>query len=130
MNGDGNKFNISQEYEIVQHQKGKAYPIGINEWNYIKEKIRKVKVEVSDFYAIGFLLLGAAASCFITIQATTFSNDSSKYFCWALFFISLICGLLSVLFAKYKHKQENEKPKDIINHMDLIESRFIKDDTK
>ena len=39
MSGEQNNFNVSQEFEIIPHQKGQAYPIGVKEWEYLKEKI-------------------------------------------------------------------------------------------
>lgn len=119
-----NNFNISQEFEIVPHQKGKAYPIGVNEWEFIKNKIKEINIDVNIFHAIGFLLLGVSASCLITIIATEFQKDSSKYLTWAVCCTSLIGGLLSVYFARDKHKQESSKPNEIINQMELIVSRF------
>jgi hypothetical protein len=119
-----NNFNISQEFEIIPHQKGKAYPIGVKEWEFIKKKIGEINIDVNNFHSIGFLLLGASASCLITIFATEFKTDSSLYLTWAIFGISLIGGLLSVYFATDKHKQESAKPNEIINQMELIESRF------
>src|SRR5699024_10345617 len=104
-----NNFNISQEFEIVPHQKGKAYPIGISEWEFIKNKIKEINIDVNIFHAIGFLLFGVSASCLISIIATEFQKDSSKYLTWAIFGTSLISGLLSVYFAQNKHKQESAK---------------------
>lgn len=124
VNNKQNTFNISQEFEIIPHQKGKAYPIGVKEWEFIKKKIGEINIDVNNFHAIGFLLLGASTSCLITIFATEFKTDSSKYFTWAIFGISLIGGLLSVYFARDKHKQESAKPHEIINQLELIESRF------
>lgn len=124
MENNKNKFNISQEFEIIPHQKGKAYPIGVKEWDFIKMKISEISININNFHKIGFLLFGVSASCFITIIATEFKTDSSKYLTWAIFGVSLIGGLLSVSFARDKHKQENAKPSEIVNHMELIESRF------
>ena len=124
MNDNQNKFNVSQEFEIIPHQKGKAYPIGVKEWEFIKKKICEIKIDVNNFHAFGFLLLGASASCLITILATEFKTDSSKYLTWAIFGVTLIGGLLSVYFANDKHKQESAKPTEIVNQMELIESRF------
>ncbi|MGJ8593072.1 MAG: hypothetical protein ACSHXF_11010 [Aquaticitalea sp.] len=124
MSDNQNKFNVSQEFEIIPHQKGKAYPIGVKEWEFIKNKICEIKIDVNNFHAFGFLLLGASASCLITILATEFKTDSSKYLTWAIFGVTLIGGFLSVYFANDKHKQESAKPTEIINQMELIESRF------
>jgi hypothetical protein len=124
MIGEQNNFNVSQEFEIIPHQKGQAYPIGVKEWEYLKEKIKLVSIEINTFHTIGYLLLGASASCLITIIATDFTYDKSKYQTWAMFGVTLICGLLAIFFAKDKHKQESAKPNEIINQMELIESRF------
>ncbi|SFF42656.1 hypothetical protein [Flavobacterium xueshanense] len=125
MAGTGNKFNVSQQFEIVPHQKGKAYPISVNEWVFIKSKIKGINIEINNFYWIGFLLLGACASCLITIIVTDFKNDyNAKYITWSFFSVSLLTGLLCLYFAKDKHKQEEIKPDEIISQMELIESRF------
>ena len=124
MNPNNSNFHISQDFEIVPHQKSKAYPISVKEWCFIKDKIKAIKIEVSNFHAIGYLLLGACASCLVTIIATDFKDDSSKYFCWALVCITLICGLLSIYFARDKQRRESAKPQEVITQMDLIEARF------
>lgn len=124
MSGEQNNFNVSQEFEIIPPQKGQAYPIGVKEWEYLKEKVKQINIEINNFHTIGYLLLGASASCLTTIIATNFNDDKSKYLTWALFGVTLICGLLAIIFAKDKHKQESSKPNEIINQMELIESRF------
>jgi hypothetical protein len=124
MGGEQNNFNVSQEFEIIPHQKGQAYPIGVKEWEYLKEKIKLVSIDINTFHTIGYLLVGASTSCLITIIATDITDVKSKYLTWAMFVVTLICGLLAIFFAKDKHKQESAKPNEIINQMELIESRF------
>lgn len=124
MSGAENKFNVSQEFEIIPHQKGKAYPIGVKEWDFIKKKINEINIEINNFHSIGFLLLGASFSCLITIIATDFNEDAYEYLTWTIFGISLIGGILSIYFSNDKLKQESAKPKEIVNQMELIESRF------
>ncbi len=76
MSEEQSNFNVSQEFEIIPHQKGQAYPIGVKEWEYLKEK--KVNIDINSFHTIGYLLLGASASCLITIIATNFTDDKSN----------------------------------------------------
>ncbi len=121
-----NNFKISQEFEILQHQKGKAYPISIKEWEFIKNEIKEINVNVNIFYSIGFLFLGASMSGFITIFTTEFKTEMSKYLTCGFVALFLIIGILSVYFAIDKHKQEASKPKEIIKKIELIESRFEK----
>tara|TARA_Y100000815_G_C13196199_1_gene444932 strand:- start:161 stop:562 length:402 start_codon:yes stop_codon:yes gene_type:complete len=124
MSENQNNFSVSQEYELMSHQKGKAYPISINEWDFIKTKLKSINIKVNDFNKIGFLLLGASVPCLITLIATEFKEVHYKYLVIALFFIFLVCGILSLYFSKEKHKSESAKPTEILNHMELIESRF------
>lgn len=124
MSDNQSNFSVSQEYELMSHQKGKAYPISINEWNFIKEKLKLIDIKVNNFNKIGFLLLGACVPCLITLIATEFAKVHYKYLVITLFAIFLVCGILSLYFSKEKHKSESAKPSEILNQMELIESRF------
>ena len=44
MSENQNNFSVSQEYELMSHQKGKAYPISINEWDFIKTKLKSINI--------------------------------------------------------------------------------------
>jgi hypothetical protein len=124
MSATNETYKVSQEYEIIPHQKGQAYPINVKEWNYIKAKVKNIKIDINIFYTVGFLLIGSSISCVITIFATDFKDDTSKYVTWSILGITAICGILSVYFGNDKHKTEMAKPTEIIAQMDLIESRF------
>ena len=122
-NNQGN-YTIFQNLEIIPPQKIKAYTVDVKDWEFLKGKINEIKITVNGFYSIGFLLLGASISSLITIFATDFQDDASKYLTWTFFAVSLLGGLLSTCFARDKHKQENAKPKDIIAQMKLIEDKL------
>jgi hypothetical protein len=124
MSTTDNTYKVSQEYEIIPHQKGQAYPISVKEWDYIKGKVKNINIEINIFYTIGFLLIGSSISCIITIFATDFKDDVSKYTTWSILGITAVCGGLSVYFGRDKHKTEMAKPTEVIAQMDLIESRF------
>lgn len=124
MRKTGSNYNVSQELEIIPHQKDKAYPISVKEWLFLKSKINGINIEINNFYSIGFLLLGAFTSCVITLIVSDFKDEKSKYLTWAFLLVTLLTGCLSLYFAKDKHKQERIKPDEIISQMELIESRF------
>ena len=117
-------FQISQEYELIPPERSKAYPIFVNEWNFLKEKIKKIKINFQWFDSIGFLLIGAGFSCLITGLTSEFSKDTSKIAVWSFFSIFIISGILSLFFGHSKRKQENTKPCEITDQMELIEGRF------
>jgi hypothetical protein len=120
-----NNFNVTQEFEIIPHQKGRAYTISVKEWVFLKTKINDIKIEINNFYSIGFLFLGAGASGILTVIVTDFKSDlSSKYITWSFLIISVLIGLLCLFFARDKHKAESIKPKEVLSQMELIESRF------
>ena len=125
MSGTENTYKYSQEHEIIPPQKGQSYPISVKEWNFLKDKVKDIEIDINIFYTIGFLLLGASLSCLITIFATEFKTDASKYLTWAIFGITVISGALAVYFGVDKHKTEMAKPTEITAQMNLIESRFI-----
>ncbi|WP_412984685.1 hypothetical protein [Pontimicrobium sp. IMCC45349] len=128
MSDNGNNFSVSQEYELMSHQKGKAYPIAISEWKFIKDKLGEIDINVNIFNKIGFLFLGACVPCLITLLGTEFQDIRYQYLVIALFGIFLVGGLLSLYFSQEKHKSETSKPIDILNQMKLIESRFESSD--
>ena len=120
-------FNISQEYEIIPHQKGKAYVISVKEWEFLKEKVKNIKIEINELYTIGYLLLGAGISCLISIFATDFKNDTYKYLVWIIFGLCILGAIISLIFSKKIHKIEKSKPSEVVTQMELIESRFESD---
>lgn len=127
MKNNENKFNVSQEFEIIPTQKSRAYTISVKEWDYLKAKISKINIEINNFYWIGFLFLGASASCLLTLLITDFKNDISlKYITCSFLIISTLIGLLCLYFSKEKHKDEINKPTEVLSQMELIESRFEK----
>lgn len=117
-------FNISQEYEIIPHQKGKVYVVSVKEWDFLKSKLRNINIDINELYSIGYLLIGAGISCLVTIFATDFKNDTYKYLVWIIFGICLLGAIISLIFSRKIHKIEKSKPSGVITQMDLIESRF------
>jgi len=117
-------FQISQEYELIPPEKSKAYPIFVHEWNFIKDKISKIKINFQWFDSIGFLLIGAGISCLVTGLTSDFTKDIYKIAIWGFFTIFILAGILSLFFGYSKRKQENTKPSEITDQMNLIENRF------
>ena len=125
MSDNQNTFSVSQEYEIMPHQKGKAFPISTSEWSFIKNKLKEINIEINIFNKIGFSLLGASIPCLIKLVSTDYKTENPNYWVVAFFGIFIISGILAIYFSSDKHKTEQAKPQEIINHMELIESRFI-----
>jgi hypothetical protein len=118
-------YQVSQNLDLIPHQTGKAYTISVKEWNFLKGRIQQLKIEINNFYWIGYSLLGASFSSFITVLVTNFGEDvGAKYILWSLFSLTLITGSLSLYFSNDKHKEESSKPSEIISQMQLIESKF------
>ena len=119
-------FNISQDYEIIQPKKGKVYPILIQEWIFIKEKVIEIRININYFHTAGSILIGAALSFLATNIATEFKEPNTKTICWAIFGVTSICGILSFIFGESRRKTYNSKPIDVVKQMDLIETRYEK----
>lgn len=117
-------FNISQDFEIIPPKKGKVYPILVQEWTFIKDKIKAIKIEINLFQTIGSILIGASLSFLGTNIATEFKDPDTKTICWALCGVLGICGLLSFIYGEGQRKFHNTIPNDVVSQMDLIETRY------
>jgi len=117
-------YNISQDFEIIPPKKGKVYPILIQEWTFIKGKIKDIKIEINLYHTIGSILVGASLSFLSTNLTAEFKDPKTGIICWALFGVTGVCGLLSFIFGEGQRKSHNAIPLDVTKQMELIESRF------
>lgn len=117
-------YNISQDFEIIPPKKGKVYPILVQEWTFIKDKVKAIKIEITLFHTFGSILIGASLSFLGTNLATEFKEPDMKIICWALFGVTGICGLLSFFYGEGLRKLHNSTPTDVVSQMDLIESKY------
>jgi hypothetical protein len=123
-------YNISQDYEIIQPKKGKVYPILFDEWVFIKIKIKEIKININYYNTIGSILIGASLSFLATNLTTEFKSQDTHIICWAIFAVTAICGILLLIFGESKRKEVNTKPIDILKQMELIETRYEKQEEK
>jgi hypothetical protein len=124
------EFKMSQDYELIPPQKKRAYPILIEEWEHIKEKINSIKDEANLYHTIGSVLLGVAGSALVaalTINIPTLENEQMPMtivIAWFIFSSALISGCLSLHFGKSQRKVQSSNKNDVIGHMKLIEKRY------
>lgn len=127
---EGPEFKISQDYEIVPLQKKRAYLILVEEWEYLKSKIRQVHDNANLYHTIGSVLLGISGSALVAALTLRVPSDIEvriaieTQVAWLIFIATLICGCLSLYFGKSQRKIQNANTEDIINHMRLIEKRY------
>lgn len=123
-------FKMSQDYEILPPQKKRAYPILVEEWEHIKTRIRNIQDNVSFFHTTGSVLLGVAGSAIIaalTLNLPATAEGTVAFpilVSWSIFFLCLICGILSLYFASKQREIQRTTASDVIQQMSLIEQRY------
>lgn len=130
MKNDQSSFKITQDFEIVPPKKGKAYPIPKVEWDYIKERIRKIGDVVNIYHTAGAVILGYSGSAFINLFILDFPKNqdgslSNKYIlCLAIAICTLIIGAMAFFFGKKQREDQAIKSDDVVKWMQVIEMRY------
>ncbi|EBL6483199.1 hypothetical protein AT359_24495 [Salmonella enterica subsp. enterica serovar Schwarzengrund] len=125
----GNNFKMSQDYEIAQPKKKMAYPILVEEWDFLIGKIESISDDDNIYHTIGSIFLGVAGSAFIAALTLDLPSDDGYMprqilISWYVFWASLICGVLSMFFGRKNKKINRTSAKDIVQQMRLIEKRY------
>ena len=97
-------FQISQGYEVLKPKSGKAYPVPCDEWNFLKKKIDEVSFSNDLFNDGGWALLGITLSTFGSILLGAYQSTLSLTVAWAIVAVTLISGILCLLFASQVKK--------------------------
>ena len=134
MTDNNASFNITQDYEIIPPKKGKAYPIPKVEWDYLKERIRKIGEIINLYHTAGAILIGFSGSAFINLLTNAYPDNpdgsaSTRFIiCLSIALCSLVVGLVSFFFGRQQRKVQTVKADDIIKQMDVIETRYSNSD--
>lgn len=125
----GNNFKMSQDYEIAQPKKKMAYPILVEEWDFLIGKIESISDDENIYHTIGSIFLGVAGSALIAALTLDLPSDDGYMprqilIPWYVFWASLICGVLSMFFGRKNKKINRTSAKDIVQQMRLIEKRY------
>ena len=126
MSDDG-PYQMAQGLDVLRPKSGPAYPIPCDEWTTLKSKINKLTSEPWLFHSLGFLLLGAAISTFVTILLGTFQLPAQQRaldIACAVIAVTFICGLACLYFANKERAVHRERASDVVAQMDLIEKRY------
>lgn len=124
---DQTTIQMSQGLEILPPRSGQAYPIPCDEWLALKGKIARISSEPWFFHTLGSVLIGAAASTFITILIGTFSAPAQRdslVVAWAVVATTAIAGSLCLWFAHQQRSADRERATDVVSQMALIEKRY------
>jgi hypothetical protein len=131
MQNDQSSFKMTQDYEIVTLKKGIAYPIPKVEWDYLKERIKKIDDVVNYYHTAGAIILGFSGSAFLNLFISDFPKAqdgslSNRYvICLAIAIFTLCIGFMAFFFGKKQRELQTMKSGDVIEQMDVIEERFI-----
>ncbi|TLD52174.1 hypothetical protein EYY28_14120, partial [Escherichia coli] len=115
----GNNFKMSQDYEIAQPKKKMAYPILVEEWDFLIGKIESISDDENIYHTIGSIFLGVAGSALIAALTLDLPSDDGYMprqilISWYVFWASLICGVLSMFFGRKLSLIHISEPRDTI----------------
>jgi len=129
MSGESS-FKISQDYELISPKKKRAYPILVEEWQYLKRKISTIRDDANLYHTIGSILIGVAGSALIAAITLDFPKVQGGQtampiiISWLIFVSSLVCGSLSLFFGYNQRKVQKVSALEVIEQMGLIEQRY------
>lgn len=118
---------MSQGLDVLQPKSGPAYPIPCGEWDNLKDHVRRLSNEPWGFHTFGSLLLGSSLSTLITIVLGMFDKpdqDKAEIIAWAVVVVTLVSGVLCMIFAYKERGVKRERGSDLVTQMELIERRF------
>lgn len=128
---DEPSFKMSQDYELVPPRKQRAYPILVEEWQHLKEKIQQIRDDANFYHTIGSVLLGVAGSALVTALTLDIPKPEGitttpmpLVIAWFVFVAAAACGALSLHFGKSQREVQNSNAKEVVSHMELIEKRY------
>jgi Na+/melibiose symporter-like transporter len=124
---DTTTFHVSQGLDILTPRSGEAYPIGCDEWDVLKGRLKTLSSEPWFFHTVGSVLVGAGLSTFVAILLGTFSaaaQQDARVVAWSVVAVTLISGALCLFFAEKERAVQRIRASDIVTQMDLIEKRF------
>lgn len=123
--GSGPKLTVSQGFEVLEPRSGPAYPVPCSEWDYLRDRLKKVEHAPWFFQAAGFMLLGATASTFIALLVGAVPDeDRAHVIAWAA---TTVCTILGGAFLWLHHRElgvHRQAVADVLRQMELIESRY------
>jgi hypothetical protein len=128
-------FKMSQDYELVAPQKKRAYPILVEEWLHLKDKISAITDDANLYHTIGSILLGVAGSALVAALTLDLPNSElgttamPLIIAWFIFATAIICGALSLWFGWKQREIQSSSTQDVLQQMELIEKRYAVDKT-
>lgn len=118
-------FRMSQNYDIVPPQEKQAYPIPVDDWGYLREKVKGISDNANLYHTVGSVLFGVSGSAIVTaLTLDTKISANLPIIAWAVCAVSFICGGLAFFFGREQRKVQRTCVNDVITHMDLIEKRY------
>jgi hypothetical protein len=118
-------YKISSDLEIVPERPRKGYPICIEDWNYIKEKIGSIKCNLNFYSNIGSTFIGTAIGGLIAFLSGGITSGINQTNCIAAIIVAFVLGSAAYFIGWKQQGLQEERAKDIKNYMEKIDQKFI-----
>ena len=127
-NEDGS-IGITQGLKIKKAEEQDGFPVTFNDWDFIKEKVRKIKPTQKALAFIANFLTGVCGSAFVTqftLPDDIFSTHKTiNTILWFVVIISMTISVVCYIIDKrIKHIEIEQERTHIIENMERIERPY------
>ncbi len=120
-------LSMKQELELTVPAKGRGFAIPDSEWEFLRQRVRKIQGPATVFQTVASAALGVAGSAFVA--AVTLPHDvmvsevPARLLCWGLTLLFGAVGVLSLVFSSRQKQVVACSREDVLEEMDRIEQR-------
>ena len=120
-------FKVTLDMDILPLRRGRAYTIQCEEWEFLKEELKKAPEESRILYDGGLLFVGGALALLISLWVGSIApgpRGTNVAIAWILFSALLVVGGALMFLGHWQHKRVLGTKTSVAGHMTLIEDRF------
>ena len=113
------------ELELAQPIRQIAINVSIKNWNKIKERVKKINCEASNFSTAASVMWGIAGSSFIAMFPFIFPlNRFLLVITISLFIVSIISGIILTIASMHENDIQKVTKENVLEFMTDIEESF------
>lgn len=123
-------YEVSQRMTIQQPLEVDCYPVSVQEWELIKERIKSIRDKRSFFLSFAWVLVGLALATFasgVEKYVTRLADvpvASSEVVIWAFFVLCSLCAVFAFVAGHSQKRVREARAEDVVLLMEMIEKRF------
>ena len=125
-----NEINFTQDYIVYSIKKEGVYPLPESDWERLKNLIKKIIPETKLFHVIASVAFGIIISSIFSLITFYSVQNLNKWIIpinWAILIASFVIGFALVMIDNQQGKIIKLSTTIIIEEMQEIEKKFVKE---